>query len=56
MWPDIDALAGRKLHGPDVIEEDERPDHATTAVRQYAAHFEAAEIAGARLDELLDRT
>src|SRR4029453_19471583 len=37
-----------QLHWADVIEKDERPDHAASDIRQHAADTEAAEITLAR--------
>ena len=56
MRPHVHALgnAGRKIHGPDVIEEDERPYHAPLLERQNATHFESAEIAAALVDDELE--
>src|SRR5262245_19645322 len=42
--------AGSKIDGPEVIEENERPDHAPLNERQHAAHLEPAE----RLATLID--
>ncbi len=39
----------------EMIEEDERPDHARLRRRQRAMHLKAAEIDRARHDDLLDR-
>ena len=55
MRPHVDALAGEKLGRSHLIEEDEGPDHLPARRRQRAAHREAAEVAGARDDEGLDR-
>ena len=44
----VEALAGRIVHRPEMIEEDERPDHAPLMEGEDAAHLEAAaKIAGA---------
>ena len=52
----VHALAGDELHRPEMIEEDEGPDHLPLAVRQRAPHHEAiAEIAGARHDDEIER-
>ena len=45
MRPHVDALAGRELARPHVIEEDERSDEAPLDGGQEAPHGEAAEIA-----------
>jgi hypothetical protein len=52
MRPHIDGAgdARRKIHGPDVIEEYERPDHAAFLEGQHASDFESAEIAAALVD------
>src|SRR3981081_4480852 len=56
MRADVHALAGHELHRPEMIEEDEGPDHLALAVRQRAAHLESvAEVAGARHDDELQR-
>ena len=49
-------LPDEKLHRPEMVEEDEGPDHLPLAMRQRAAHLKAiAEIAGARHDDKLER-
>ena len=53
--PDVDALSGQELGRPGLVEEDERPDHLPLRRRQGAPDLEAAEVAGARNDERLDR-
>ena len=55
MRAHVHALAGDELHRSHLIEEDEGTDHLPLAVRQRAAHFEAAEIARARHDDQLQR-
>ena len=51
----VDAAAGRELDRTELVEEDERADHAARRRRQHALHREAvAEIAGARQDLVLD--
>ena len=54
MRPHVDGFREprREVFGPDVIEEDERPDHVPPRERQYAADFEAAEIAAALVDDI----
>src|ERR1700734_190423 len=52
--PHVDAVAGLEHRRPEMVEEDERPDHARTPRRQRAMHLEAAEIDRARYDQLLD--
>ena len=56
MRPHIHPLPGDELHGPEMIEEDEGPDHLALAMRQRAAHLEAAaQIAHARHDDEIER-
>src|SRR5689334_10719763 len=54
MRAHVDALgdARREAHRPDVIEEDEGPDHVPARVRQHAADFEAAEVAAPLVDDI----
>ena len=54
MRAHVDGLRkpGREMLRADVIEEDERPDHVPARERQYAADFEAAEIAAALVDDI----
>ena len=52
--PHVDAVAGLEHRRPEMVEEDERPDHARAPRRQRAMHLEAAEIDRARHDHLLD--
>jgi hypothetical protein len=49
MRPNIRALleTGSETRRPDVIEEDERPDHLVRAVRQNAPDLETTEVAAA---------
>ena len=54
MRPHVDALAGAEFDRPEVIEEDERADHAAAHMRQCAAHREAAEVDAARHDDEVD--
>ena len=54
MRPHVDALAAAELRRPEMVEEDERADHAPLAVGQRAAHREAAEIDAARNDHQFD--
>ncbi len=42
--PHVDAVAGAEHRRSEMIEEDERPDHARARRRQRAMHLEAAEI------------
>ena len=53
--PDIDALTGQHLGRARLVEEDEGPDHLPLRRRQRTANLEAAEVAGPRDDEGLDR-
>ena len=55
MRAHVDALPGDELHRSHLVEEDERADHLPLAMRQRAAHLEAAEVAGARHDDELQR-
>src|SRR5579864_7291820 len=52
--PHVDAIAGLEHRRPEMVEEDERPDHARLPRRQRAMHLEAAEIDRARHDHLRD--
>ena len=51
----VHAVSGDELHRAHLVEEDERPHHLALAVRQRAAHLEAAEIAHPRHDRELQR-
>ena len=56
MRAHIHALAGHELHRTEMIEEDERPDHLSLAVRQCPADRKStAEIARARHDDQFER-
>ena len=57
MRPHRHAVAARRHgHRPEMVEEDERPDHAPLHARQHAAHGEArSQFVGAALDQKLDR-
>ena len=50
----VDAVADQELGRPHLVEEDEGPDHLLLGRGQRAAHLEAAEVAGARHDDVLD--
>ncbi len=50
--PHVDAVAGLEHGRPEMVEENERPDHARMPRRQRAMHLEAAEIDRARHDQL----
>ena len=50
----VDAAADQELGRPHLVEEDEGPDHLLLGRGQGPAHLEAAEIAGARHDDVLD--
>jgi hypothetical protein len=54
MRPHVDAVPGAELGRPEMVEDDERPDHARAPRRQRAMHLKAAEIDRARHDHLLD--
>ena len=51
--PHVDGFrkTGRELFGPDVIEEDERPDHVTARERQDTPDFESPEIPAPLIDD-----
>ncbi len=54
MRPDVEAVTEQELGGPHLVEEDEGADHLAASRRQRAAHLEAADVACARYDHLLD--
>jgi len=54
MRPHVHARAGRKVDRAHVIEEHDRPHVSAAHRRQHAAHAEAADVAAARFDDLLD--
>src|SRR5262249_6882955 len=54
MRPHVDALARAKLGRPEMVEEDERPDHAPLGRGQRAPHGEIAKVDRARHDRKLD--
>ena len=54
MRPHVDALTGAKLGRPEMIEEDEGPDHAPLGVRERAAHREMADVYAARHHDEVD--
>ncbi len=54
MRPHVDALAALELGRPEMVEEDERADHAPAAVGQGAAHGESAQIDTARNNHQFD--
>ena len=51
MRAHVHALSGDELHRPHLVEEDEGTDHLPLAMRQRAAHLEAAEVACAGHDD-----
>src|SRR5512147_1552411 len=51
MRSHVDPCAGRKGRGPDVVEENERPDHPDRMSRQQTAYLEAAEIFRVRSEQ-----
>jgi hypothetical protein len=57
MRPHRHPVAARRHdHRPEMVEEDERPDHAPLRAGQHAPHREArCELVGAALDQELDR-
>ena len=54
MRAHVDAGADEKLGGAHLVEEDEGADHLAACRGQRTAHREAAEVAGARHDDLLE--
>src|SRR4029077_2026229 len=52
--PHVDAVAGLEHRRAEMVEKDERADHARAARRQRAMHLEAAEIDRAWHDHLRD--
>src|SRR6476469_6736115 len=52
--PNVHALAGGKPRGPELVYEDEGPDHRPFARRQGAVDLERAEIVRDRRDRLDD--
>ncbi len=55
MRPHVEAVAGAEFRRPEMVEEDERPDHARARRRQRAPHRKAvAEIDRARHHHLRD--
>src|SRR5664279_460307 len=55
MWPHVEAVAGLELRRAEMIEKDERPDHARTRRRQGAPHVKTiAEIDRARHHDVGD--
>src|SRR5262249_43930801 len=54
MRPHVDALARAEMRRPEMVEEDERADHAPPGVRERAADVEMADIDAARHDDEID--
>ena len=54
MRAHVESVAGAEFRRTEMIEEDERPDHARARRGQRAAHGEVAEVDGARHDHLTD--
>ena len=54
MRAHVDAAGQQELGRPHLVEEDERADHLPRRRRQRAPHLEAAEIARAWHDDMLD--
>ena len=52
--PHVDAVARAEFRRPEVIEEDERADHAAFDVRQRAADRQVPEIDAARHHDEVD--
>jgi hypothetical protein len=55
MGPHVDPAAGLEHGWPHVIPEDEGTDEPSLARRQHAAHRKAAQIAGPRSNDEIDR-
>src|SRR5262249_38487229 len=55
MRPHIDAFAGAKYCGPEMIEENEWADHTRARRGQRAANLQSTEIDSARNDNVRDR-
>ena len=56
MRAHLHAAAWRHVHRAEMIEEDERADHATLHAGQHAPHGKAAaQVVGASLDQKFDR-
>src|SRR5207244_10892013 len=55
MRPHVEALAGAKLRRSEMVEEDERADHAPIDVGQGATHREMTYVHAARHDHEVDR-
>ena len=55
MRPHIDTLAGAKFRRSEMVEEDERADHAPIHVGQGATHREMAYVHAPRHDHEVDR-
>ena len=54
MRAHVDALSGREVRRPHLVEEYPRPDHVASRIRQGTAHRKTAEVGLLRLDQLLD--
>src|ERR1700728_1417707 len=54
MRPNVNAVAGLEHSRTEVVEEDERSDHARACRRQRARLLKAAEIDSTRYNDLLD--
>ncbi len=50
----VHPLAGIEPRRPELVDEDEWPDHRPLAARQRPPHLERAEVVGDRRDGLLD--
>jgi len=56
VGPNVDAIPGREIGGPHLVEEDKRADGFSHRRGQDAADAESAEVLAATLDQQLDRT
>src|SRR3954464_9164737 len=54
MRPHVDPLAGMEFRRAEMVEENERPDHAPLGMRKRAAHREMADVDAARYDNKID--
>ncbi len=55
MWTHLHAPFRGERRRPHMIEEDERANETTCARRQNASDIETVDVAGAALDDSLDR-
>src|SRR6516225_616287 len=52
--PHVDSLPGMELGRAEMVEKDERPDHAPPGMGKRAAHREVPDIVAARYDHEID--